>query len=111
MGARARAHTHTQLCLSCRTAYLLQMVLLSPLLENYTALLPAQSPPHKHAYPACVCPALPFSSFSLCFSPRRNSGDLENYKTLMDEATYYDKQWNATWEGVTRPSEKSTQDF
>jgi hypothetical protein len=31
--------------------------------------------------------------------------DLEQYKGLIDEATFYDKQWNATWEGVRRPSE------
>lgn len=27
---------------------------------------------------------------------------------LVDEATFYDKQWQATWEGTTRPSEKET---
>lgn len=36
----------------------------------------------------------------------RSSGDLDKYKNLIDEATFYDKQWNATWEGVVRPSEK-----
>lgn len=36
----------------------------------------------------------------------RSTADLDKYKGLIDEATFYDKQWNATWEGVTRPSEK-----
>jgi len=35
----------------------------------------------------------------------RNSVDLEKYKNLIDEATFYDKQWNATWEGQERPTE------
>ncbi len=35
---------------------------------------------------------------------RRSMNDLDQYKNLLDEATFYDKQWNATWEGVTRPS-------
>jgi hypothetical protein len=35
----------------------------------------------------------------------RSTADLDRYKNLLDEATFYDKQWNATWEGVTRPSE------
>ena len=35
----------------------------------------------------------------------RSSADLDKYKNLIDEATFYDKQWNATWEGVRRPSE------
>ncbi len=35
----------------------------------------------------------------------RQSSDLDKYKGLLDEATFYDKQWNATWEGVKRPSE------
>lgn len=37
----------------------------------------------------------------------RNTKDLEGYKGLINEATFYDKQWNATWEGVDRPSEKA----
>jgi len=35
----------------------------------------------------------------------RSHKDLAKYKDLLDEATFYDKQWQATWEGVTRPSE------
>lgn len=35
----------------------------------------------------------------------RSSKDLEIYKELGSEATFYDDQWNATWEGKTRPSE------
>jgi len=35
----------------------------------------------------------------------RETKDLSDVKTLVDEATFYDKQWNATWEGKTRPSE------
>ena len=36
----------------------------------------------------------------------RSTADLDKYKGLIDEATFYDKQWNATWEGVRRPSER-----
>jgi hypothetical protein len=36
----------------------------------------------------------------------RSSSDVEKYKNLLDEATFYDKQWNATWEGQVRPSEQ-----
>ncbi|GFR40464.1 hypothetical protein Agub_g1024 [Astrephomene gubernaculifera] len=36
----------------------------------------------------------------------RKSEDIEKFKGLLDEATFYDKQWNATWEGVKRPSEE-----
>eukprot|EP00878_Enallax_costatus_P033791 GHUV01037354.1.p1 GENE.GHUV01037354.1~~GHUV01037354.1.p1 ORF type:complete len:129 (-),score=37.58 GHUV01037354.1:725-1111(-) len=35
----------------------------------------------------------------------RSTADLERYKNLLDEATFYDRQWNATWDGVPRPSE------
>ncbi|KXZ44646.1 hypothetical protein GPECTOR_64g140 [Gonium pectorale] len=35
----------------------------------------------------------------------RTSSDLDKYKGLIDEATFYDRQWNATWDGVKRPSE------
>jgi hypothetical protein len=35
----------------------------------------------------------------------RTNGDLDKYKNLLDEATFYDKQWTASWEGVKRPSE------
>jgi hypothetical protein len=35
----------------------------------------------------------------------RTTSDLDKYKNLLDEATFYDKQWQATWAGVTRPSE------
>lgn len=35
----------------------------------------------------------------------RRVEDLENLKELAEEATFYDKQWSATWEGVERPSE------
>ncbi|GFH28894.1 uncharacterized protein HaLaN_27460, partial [Haematococcus lacustris] len=36
----------------------------------------------------------------------RSSSDLDKYKNLLDEATFYDRQWSASWDGVTRPSEK-----
>ena len=39
----------------------------------------------------------------------RSSSDIDKYKNLIDEATFYDKQWNATWEGQVRPSEKEQQ--
>ena len=29
----------------------------------------------------------------------RSTDDIAKYKNLFDEATFYDKQWNATWEG------------
>ncbi len=35
----------------------------------------------------------------------RSTADLDKYKNLLDEATFYDKQWQATWDGVPRPSE------
>jgi hypothetical protein len=35
----------------------------------------------------------------------RNVADLDSIKNLIDEATFYDKQWSATWEGQTRPDE------
>lgn len=35
----------------------------------------------------------------------RTTGDWDKYKNLVDEATFYDKQWAATWEGQERPSE------
>ena len=35
----------------------------------------------------------------------RNNSALPAYKNLLDEATFYDKQWQATWEGQNRPSE------
>ena len=36
----------------------------------------------------------------------RSTKDLETFKGLAKEATFYDDQWNATWKGVERPSEK-----
>jgi hypothetical protein len=36
----------------------------------------------------------------------RSTSDLEQYKGFLKEATFYDAQWQATWQGVTRPSEK-----
>lgn len=33
----------------------------------------------------------------------RNVDNIPFYKNLIDEATFYDKQWNATWEGQKRP--------
>lgn len=35
----------------------------------------------------------------------REVGDVEKYRNLIDEAFFYDKQWKASWEGRTRPSE------
>lgn len=32
----------------------------------------------------------------------RNTKDIEGYKGLINEATFYDKQWQATWEGQER---------
>lgn len=35
----------------------------------------------------------------------RQSSDVDNYKNLIDEATFYDRQWQATWANQKRPSE------
>lgn len=35
----------------------------------------------------------------------REFGDVEKYRNLIDEAFFYDRQWNASWEGKVRPSE------
>jgi len=35
----------------------------------------------------------------------RTSATIPIYKNLLDEATFYDRQWAATWEGQPRPSE------
>ena len=35
----------------------------------------------------------------------RNVADIDSIKNLIDEATFYDKQWSATWENTTRPDE------
>lgn len=35
----------------------------------------------------------------------REVSDVEGYKNLLDEAFFYDRQWNASWEGKVRPSE------
>ncbi|MEW5307547.1 MAG: hypothetical protein WDW36_009935 [Sanguina aurantia] len=35
----------------------------------------------------------------------RNNSDLDKFKNLIDEATFYDRQWSASWDGVKRPSE------
>lgn len=35
----------------------------------------------------------------------RETADLDKLKGLLDEATFYDRQWQATWEGIQRPSE------
>lgn len=39
----------------------------------------------------------------------RSTSDVNKFKGLLDEATFYDKQWNSTWEGVRRPSEKAAE--
>ena len=35
----------------------------------------------------------------------RTTDSIPALKNLVDEATFYDKQWKATWEGQTRPVE------
>lgn len=35
----------------------------------------------------------------------RTSDSIPAFKNLIEEATFYDKQWAATWDGQTRPSE------
>lgn len=39
----------------------------------------------------------------------RKMEDIDTFKGLADEATFYDKQWQATWEGHDRPSETEQQ--
>ena len=34
----------------------------------------------------------------------RTSSDVDKYRNLIDEATFYDKQWSATWDGQSRPA-------
>ena len=31
--------------------------------------------------------------------------DIKNFTNLADEATFYDRQWEATWDGVERPED------
>lgn len=50
--------------------------------------------------------ALLFATLVGTLAIRRNE-DLDMFKGLVDEATFYDRQWQATWDGVDRPSEKS----
>lgn len=35
----------------------------------------------------------------------RTTTDIKKYQNLLDEATFYDKQWQASWEGIKKPSE------
>eukprot|EP00798_Chlamydomonas_sp_ICE-L_P032161 gene32161-16695_t len=35
----------------------------------------------------------------------RSMKDVDNFQNLFDEATFYDRQWAATWDGKVRPSE------
>ncbi len=35
----------------------------------------------------------------------RQTSDLQKYRNLLDEATFYDRQWAATWDGQERPSD------
>lgn len=58
----------------------------------------------EHAWTSITAPFPP----SL-ISRHRENADLDNIKNLIDEATFYDKQWNATWEGQVRPSERQQQ--
>jgi len=46
-----------------------------------------------------------FATVMFCVLVRRLE-DLETFNVLSDEATFYDKQWQSTWEGVERPSDK-----
>jgi len=36
----------------------------------------------------------------------RKNEDVDNLKGLADEATFYDRQWKATWDGVDRPGKE-----
>lgn len=37
---------------------------------------------------------------------RRSNDSLASLKNLLDEATFYDKQWAANWQNQTRPKEQ-----
>ena len=45
-----------------------------------------------------------FLTVAFCLTVRRLE-DLDTLNVLADEATFYDKQWQATWEGKERPSD------
>lgn len=45
-----------------------------------------------------------FATVMFCVLVRRLE-DLETFNILSDEATFYDKQWQASWDGVERPSD------
>ena len=47
-----------------------------------------------------------FLTVAFCLTVRRLE-DLDTLEVLADEATFYDKQWNATWEGKERPSDNN----
>lgn len=51
--------------------------------------------------------ALHITVFGVLFV--RQLSDIDNFKTLVDEATFYDKQWNATWSIIKRPGEETPQ--
>lgn len=36
----------------------------------------------------------------------RNNEDIENIKKIIQETTYYDKQWQATWKDDSSPDSK-----
>jgi hypothetical protein len=36
----------------------------------------------------------------------RNNKDLDNLKKILEETTYYDKQWQATWQDDSSPDSK-----
>lgn len=44
-----------------------------------------------------VCKTLLFAAVSGVLLIRKNE-DLDNLKKLLEETTYYDKQWQATWQ-------------
>lgn len=45
-----------------------------------------------------------FATVAFCILVRRLE-DIDTFQVLSDEATFYDKQWAETWEGVDRPSD------
>ena len=52
--------------------------------------------------------AIFFTVLFVCFV--RQLKDLDNLKILADEATFYDKQWQQSWEDVERPGEENSGD-
>ena len=65
-------------------------------------MIVAEKPSHR--FVASIEGVAIFLTVAFCLTVRRLE-DLDTLEVLADEATFYDKQWNATWEGKERPSD------